>query len=328
MTTFRSRHRGPRLALALFFLSPLVGEYLLANTPITDLASLFLLAPMYGGGALLIRETARRSGRGWPAMILFAAAYALLEEGPIDMMLWNLHYGGVDMAAAYQGTAIPFLGTSGQLLEDTLAVHVIWSISVPIALVETFSDDRTRPWLGRKGLTVVAVLFVLAASVLSAAQIADSGFAAAPADLAWCAAVIAGLIALGFAAGRRPAPRRDTSDPPPWVAGTAAFAVTTLYWLRDSLPGPRWLVVGAGCALFAAGAALCARWSRSCSWRAAHRLALAGGALLTYVWLGVLNARALPVPPAAAVSGNVIFGTGAIVMLLLAARRAGRLQSG
>jgi hypothetical protein len=50
--------------------------------------------------------------RGWPTMVLLAAAYALLEEGPIDQMLSNPHCGGFDMGAAYASTYIPALGTS------------------------------------------------------------------------------------------------------------------------------------------------------------------------------------------------------------------------
>lgn len=84
---------------------------------------------MYGGGALLIRETARRLGRGWPAIIALAAAYALLEEGPIDMMLWNPSYGGFDFAAAYSGTYVPALGTSVQLRWKTTCGSVSWSAS-------------------------------------------------------------------------------------------------------------------------------------------------------------------------------------------------------
>lgn len=323
VTRTRSDPDRRRLGLcaALFFLPPLVGEYLLGNTPITDIGSLLLLAPMYGGGALLIREIARRTGRGWPAMVLFAAAYALLEEGPIDMMLWNPHYGGADLAAAYPGTFIPLLGTSGELLQDTLAVHTIWSICIPIAIVETFSRDRTRPWLRNKGLAVIAVMFVLATVGLSAAQIAESKFVATPAELAWCAVAIAGLIVLAFLARRRPAPRQGTTAPRPWVVGMVAFAVTTLYWLRQSLPVPHWVTVGAACALFALAAVLCAHWSRSRRWGPAHRLAAAGGALLTYVWLGFLNAQGLPIPPTTALSGSVVLGTGAIVLLIMAARQ-------
>ena len=51
-------------AVGLFFLAPLAAEFLLGNLPITLLAGLALLAPMYGGGALLIREVTRRVGRG------------------------------------------------------------------------------------------------------------------------------------------------------------------------------------------------------------------------------------------------------------------------
>lgn len=40
-------------AVILFFLAPLVAEFLLGNLPITMLSSLVVLAPMYGGGALL-----------------------------------------------------------------------------------------------------------------------------------------------------------------------------------------------------------------------------------------------------------------------------------
>jgi hypothetical protein len=68
-------------AIALFFLSPLVAEFLLGDFTILQLPYLFLLAPAYGGAAVLIREVSRRAGRGWPTMILLALAYALIEEG-------------------------------------------------------------------------------------------------------------------------------------------------------------------------------------------------------------------------------------------------------
>jgi hypothetical protein len=139
--------RRPGMAIALFLLSPLTGEFLLGNQPITALPSLLLLAPMYGGGALLVREIARRTGRGWPAMILLAAVYALIEEGPIDQMLWNPHYGGFDIGAAYAETHVPVLGMSVEMLQDVLSMHTIWSICVPIAIIESFAR---RSWRGRR----------------------------------------------------------------------------------------------------------------------------------------------------------------------------------
>src|SRR3954447_15719419 len=192
MSRKRSGH-GVLLAVSLFFLAPLVGEYLLGNTPITQLGSLFLLAPLYGGGALVIREVVRRLGYGWPTIVLFAAAYALFEEGPVDMMLWNPSYGGFDFASAYAGTRVPFLGTSVELLQDVLSLHTVWSICVPIAIVETFAQSATRPWLGRAGLTVTAVVFTGGSALLCAMQIASSHFTASAAELAWCTAAIVAL---------------------------------------------------------------------------------------------------------------------------------------
>src|SRR5687768_6665282 len=84
-------------ALGLFLLAPFVGEFLLGNLTVAEFVIGVLLAPMYGCGALLIRETARRTGRGWPTMLLLAAAYALVEEGPLDQLLWNDSYAGTDL---------------------------------------------------------------------------------------------------------------------------------------------------------------------------------------------------------------------------------------
>ena len=47
---------------------------------------------LYGGGALLIRETVRRSGRGWPTMIVLALVYAIVEEAFVTQTLFNPNY--------------------------------------------------------------------------------------------------------------------------------------------------------------------------------------------------------------------------------------------
>ncbi|MGH7921493.1 MAG: hypothetical protein ACREQM_16350, partial [Candidatus Dormibacteraceae bacterium] len=79
--------RGPRFwgrvapALLLLVLSPLVAEFLLGDLSVRSLYVLAYLIPLYGGGALLIREVTRRSGRGWPTMVLLAIAYGIFEEG-------------------------------------------------------------------------------------------------------------------------------------------------------------------------------------------------------------------------------------------------------
>jgi hypothetical protein len=60
--------------LALFFLAPLVAEFFLGDFSILQLPLIVPLAPMYGGGAILIRELARRTARGWPTIAVLAPA--------------------------------------------------------------------------------------------------------------------------------------------------------------------------------------------------------------------------------------------------------------
>ncbi len=59
--------------IALFFIAPLVAEFLLGDLPIDMLGSLLILAPLYGGGALLIREVVRRTGGAGPKSWSWAA---------------------------------------------------------------------------------------------------------------------------------------------------------------------------------------------------------------------------------------------------------------
>jgi hypothetical protein len=82
-------------ALLLLVLSPLVAEFLLGDFTIRQLGYLVVFIPQYGGGALLVREVARRARRGWPTMILLALAYALIEEGFTTQTLFNPSYLGM-----------------------------------------------------------------------------------------------------------------------------------------------------------------------------------------------------------------------------------------
>src|SRR5262245_4161402 len=88
----RRQWRTP--AIALFLLAPLVAEFILGDFPVVFLPLIVVLAPLYGGGALLIREVTRRTGRGWPTMLLLALAYGVLEEGLLTQSLFDPHYAG------------------------------------------------------------------------------------------------------------------------------------------------------------------------------------------------------------------------------------------
>ncbi|WP_163568238.1 hypothetical protein [Fodinicola feengrottensis] len=122
-------------ALLLLVLSPLVAEFLLGDFPITKVAFLLFVLPMYGCGAILIREIVRRTGRGWPTMLVLALAYAVLEEGITTMSLFNPNYAG-DHLLAYG--LIPAVGMSP-----------VWTISTCSACTWCGASERRSRWSRR-----------------------------------------------------------------------------------------------------------------------------------------------------------------------------------
>ncbi len=316
------------MVLGLLLLAPTVGEYLLGNIAISEYGDVLFLMPLYGAGALLVRESARRLGRGWPTIVLFGAAYALIEEGPVDQMLFNPGYLGLPSFDGY--AEIPGLGISGSLLLWSLALHTVWSICVPIALVEAFDPTPTLPWLGRFGLVVTGVLFVAGCVFLAVVQAQDLDFVGTPVQFAVSIAAIVGLVVVALVADRPGAPHPGGSAPHPMVVAAAAFAVTSGYWLSTELPvdGALGALVAGSCfAVAALGSIRVVRhWSRRPGWDGRHRLALAGGATATYAtWFGPSQAAEAGTGPAEAAWGAVVFGLAVAAVVVLAALRQHRL---
>jgi hypothetical protein len=114
-----------------------------------------ILALLYGCGALLIREVTRRTSRGWPTILLLGAAYGVIEAGIVDQSMFNPSFEGWDFQAL---TPLPGLGISAWYASAFVIGHIVWSIAIPIALVELLFPDRARtPWLGWVGLALTAV---------------------------------------------------------------------------------------------------------------------------------------------------------------------------
>src|SRR5690606_34606545 len=117
-------------------LAPLVGEFLLGNLPVTFLWALIALAPLYGGGALLIREVSRRLGLGWPGIVLLCLAFGVVEEAFVTQSLFNPDYLGLGLTLH---APIPWVGIGGWWTVFVLGLHAVWSTAVPIAIVETIA---------------------------------------------------------------------------------------------------------------------------------------------------------------------------------------------
>ena len=310
-------------AFVLFFLSPFVAEFLLGNISISAIAALVFLAPLYGGGALAVREIARRCGRGWATIVLLALAYGLIEEGLVIQTLFNPNYLGLHLLAeAY----IPALGIGGWWTPFVLTLHTVWSISVPIAIVEAlFAERRETPWLRRTGLVVAIMLLLIGGILIRVGTQRQGPFTASPLQLisATGLVVLVSILAFRFEKGGR---ARSGPAPSPWVVGIAAFLLGLGFMSAHAvLHG--WAVVGTYAAIYAVAVVLLATWSGRAGWSPLHTLAAAGGAMLTYA------VTAFPQEPVIGAKGNVdlvgntVFALIAIALLLQAVKTERRSKT-
>jgi hypothetical protein len=213
-----------------------------------------------------------------------------------------------------------------------VALHAVWSICVPIALIETLVPSRrTTPWLGQIGLAVIATIYVLGAAFVFWGNYYEFHFIGPAGPQIVIGIVIVGLIIAAVAVRSRRLPPLDSRAPSPWLVGAAALTATSAYWVMSGLgtaEWSEWVGVAIWCVIVAVGIPMISRWSRERGWDARHRFALAAGATLTYVWM------AFPAVPESGVSltvdlvSNAVFGAAAVVLLVVAGRAAGRQTVG
>jgi len=312
-------------AVGLFFIAPLVAEFLLGDLPIKMLGALVILAPMYGGGALLIREVVCRTGRGWPSIFVLAFAYAVFEEAFTTQTLFNPNYLHLNLRLL-DPAYIPTLGIGIWWTVFVLTLHTVWSISVSIALVEALVPDRsTAPWLGGIGLTVIVVLFVLAGVASTRFEIKQDHFVASKGQFAWAAIVCIVVIVAAFRLPAGSTARVPGSVPSPWLVGGVGLIAGSVFLIIPKAWG--WLAVGIyllmDVAIIAAVSVLCKREG----WNSRHRLALAGGAALAYAWHAFIQQPAVGSSGLSFRIGNAVFAAGLIVLLVIAARRTAPQRS-
>lgn len=305
-------------AIGLFFLSPLVAEFLLGNLPITALFAVIGLAPLYGGGAVLIREFVRRRGWGCPSILALALAYGVLEEGVTTQSLFNPNYA--DLRLLDPGH-IGFLGIGAPWTLFVLTLHTVWSITVPIVLVEAVSQRPREPWLGKVGLWVTSVLFVIGVAATTLIQLKNDSFVASPVQFTGVALVFFALIGLAARLGTKETVRRPGGVPAVWLAGLIALAVTSAFMLLDNLDLNGWLTAATDLVGWVVATLLVLTWSRRESWTRQHVLALASGALLTYAWHAFPESPVFDAPKTVDLIGNAIFAALAVVFLVVAWRR-------
>ncbi len=284
--------------ITLVVLAPVLAELLWGSTTISQAFLLIAELPMYGGGALLIRELVCRSGRGWGSILLLGAAYGIVEEGLALQSFFNPTLYG----ASYWGAHI--LGINGVYTVWAIGYHAVWSIAIPILLTELlFPAYRDTPYLGRVGLVITAIFYALGVGLigLSAHTIpAGMGYWASPLLLGFALVLVIALavVALVILPPRTPQPELPVNAPTPWlillVAALSGFAWQfLLIELKRFIPA---ITQGALVLLPLLGAlaiaglviVLVRRWARARNWNDLHRLALLSGALIAHTFFGVL----------------------------------------
>jgi hypothetical protein len=323
-------------AVTLFFLAPLVAEFLLGDFPATWLPLLILLAPMYGGGALLIRELTRRTGRGWPTILLLGVAYAIIEEAFTTQTLFNPDIYGLH-AHLLSHAWIPSLGIGAWWSLFMLNVHPFWSIGVSIALAEGLypspagpcqSAART-PWLGNVGLYVAAVLFAIGVVYNTVYTLHHNPFRASTAQF-----LVSALFVVVFAAAAflipKPGPSRNPSPvPPAFLVGVAAFLFGAAIFFSPILWKWNWAAVVFMLAVdlvFLVGMGL---FSRCSAWTPLHTLSVGAGGALLYGVHAFMQPPVVPCPKWVVLPSHILFLALALAAIALAVRRTRRsLQSG
>lgn len=284
----RSRDR-PRPALVpaatLLLLAPIGAELLAAygdstGRPGAALFALVFFAALYGCPALLAREAARRTGRGWPAILLLAAALAVLQAGVVDQSIFAEEDASVrGWEESVRRTYLDPLGLSAFNALSFLVGHIVYSFAAPIAVAEAIRPELARrPWLGRKALVTVTLLWLAAAAAIVTDLDPGALHRGTLGEIAAAAAIGAGLVAAAFVTRRRAETSSETrSTAGVRLAGVGGFVAATAL----ALPPDTWLGVALLVAAAIASAIWLARVARPAGWGIAHFAAAGTGALVS-----------------------------------------------
>jgi hypothetical protein len=333
-TTDPARERAGRgrlkAAWTLIVLVPLCAEAAFSgiSTPFIWLA-LPALVPLYGGGVLLVRELARRTGAGWPGLLLLGFAFELAEDGVGLQDLTSTHlYTAASWGPRVLGLNLPFW-------EAQLGYHLVFSVLIPITLTEMmFRRHGRRPYLGTTGLIGTAVAFVAGIAMVRAliSGTEDPGYVLSlPALGGFLAAIVVlGVLAL-VVVPRLGTVRLAPVASLPSPAKVAAFsAVAVLVFLGLIWPlGPNaghpavgtgawvWLPMVLAAVVAVAAGRHVARWCATPGFGDHHRVWLIGGALVAHT----LDATASGLVGGSSPITSLVIGVVVIAATVLLLRR-------
>jgi len=311
--------RSIAAAITLFIVAPLVAEYLLGDFPITLLSPLILMTPFYGGGALLIRELTRRTGRGWPTILLLGCAYCLIEEGYTTQTLFNPDAFGLHLHLLSHAW-IPALGIGAWWTLFMLNVHSFWSIGVSIALVEGLFPSRANaPWLGKVGLSVAAALYVLAAYASTFYSIHRYHFVASTAQFTVTGIICILFVVAAFLVPHSVTHQKPSPVPSPWITALAAFLLGAAVFLAPVTLN--WVAVAWILAADLIFLLLLWVFSRCEGWSPLHTFSIGAAGALVYGVHAFIGNPVVPTPKSIVLISHIVCLVLAIAVVAIAAHR-------
>jgi len=326
-SALRPRFRAPIWTLLL--LAPFVAEVLSGST---RTSILFVYVPevmVWGVGALLCRELARRWRAGDVSLLLLGLALSVAEEFIIQQTsLAPLPFPGShpEYGRMWGVNLVYFL--------FMLGYESVWVVLVPVQLTELFFPQRAaQPWLRKRGAIVACVVFLLGSRLAwyGWTQQARPRLQAAPYSPP-LGLILMGLLAIGLLVvvawlARnlcRPSPGDRRKTAPVWLVALTAFVMAAPWFElvgQNFIPNPVqpfWIAFIAGAAWAALALSLFVWWSSRQAWSEDHRFAAASAATLACMASPYLTISSWPKID---IVGKMIFDALALIGIFILARK-------
>ncbi|MGC1121131.1 MAG: hypothetical protein WBA22_08550 [Candidatus Methanofastidiosia archaeon] len=270
--------------LYLILLSPIIAELVSGSTPFFTFLNprvFVVYAGFYGLGCLIIREVAAHRLLGYSSVLLLGAAFGVLEEGILLKSWFDPNW----MGAQITSQVLRVHGVSVLQPFANVVYHAVVSITAPVVLVNTLYSRE--PWLSRRSLLLIGILFSGSAGLLS-------GFNDYP--IAGWQYVLGIVLAVTFAGlGLKgltfPKGTRERSPQVLWILSSLFVVLLFFVFYTLSSAGVSWIVI-LGCAVLLYGSY--ARFFMRTHFEATHYFASASGVITGLVFIVVVMARGDP----------------------------------
>jgi hypothetical protein len=308
-------------ALALFLLSPAIGELLSGSSPPLEFFNPFsflLLASLYGSGAVLIRELKTHWHRDYRGLLLLGAAYGILEEGLMVKSFFDPNW----MDLGILGSFGRWMDVNWVWAEMLIIYHAVFSITIPIILIElAYPEKKDYRWISKRWF---ALLVLVLATVTGIGYFFLTQYR--PPMPQYLLAALAMTLFI-YAAYKLPPKKTDTSITKTGsarrlfiISGAASFAFFLLFYSGPYIISNPIIIM-----LFGTVFILWAAWYvNRFEWKhpqsAMNRLSIASGGLAFMIFLAFLMEFR-------GITGMSVVSLSAVVLLLLLRRKIKRTRA-